>query len=83
MPIKSQERCQPKTALLEFARIRGSTSRPKAKEKPWAPERYLAFVLHAGDNASVRMIDLGEARRIDHTIRPAEGGASKARGWNG
>jgi CHAT domain-containing protein len=56
------------TVMLEIARIRNPNFKAKREEKNKKLEHYLVFVLHAGENADVRMIDLGEAKRIDSTI---------------
>ena len=57
-----------KTALLEFVRINTFNFKAKGKEKRWLPPRYLAFVLHAGRNDRVEMVDLGDAEEIDKAI---------------
>jgi CHAT domain-containing protein len=57
-------------ALAEFVRFPIADFHAVAArgEKSWQPERYMAFVLRAGDPDDVRMIDLGEAGPIDFMI---------------
>jgi tetratricopeptide (TPR) repeat protein/CHAT domain-containing protein len=60
---------EPGSALVEFVRTRGvrfgiQSEGPKGS----FPARYLAFVLRAGDSASPRLIDLGEAEPIDRLV---------------
>jgi CHAT domain-containing protein len=52
------------TALLEFAGIEASTSKSDGEPE----SSYFAFVLHAGKEDEVAMIDLGDAGRIDEMI---------------
>jgi CHAT domain-containing protein len=40
----------------------------KEQEELWNPAHYLAFILHAGNGESVKMIDLGKADTIDRAI---------------
>jgi tetratricopeptide (TPR) repeat protein len=47
-------------------------------EKSWLPERYVAFVLRAGDPDDVRMIDLGEAEPINLMIADFRAGVTGA-----
>ena len=56
----------PQTALVEFARI--ETIKSKNKDKATQPDRYISFVLHAGDDNPVSMIDLGDADKIDRMV---------------
>jgi CHAT domain-containing protein/tetratricopeptide (TPR) repeat protein len=57
-------------ALVEFVRFPVFDFRavPARGDERWKPERYVAFVLCAGDPDDVRMIDLGEAGPIDLMI---------------
>lgn len=55
-------------ALIEFARIRYYNFNARGKEDIWQSPHYLAFVLHAGKDNQVELIDLGEANRIDNAI---------------
>jgi CHAT domain-containing protein/tetratricopeptide (TPR) repeat protein len=57
-------------ALVEFVRFPIADFHAVAArgEKSWQPERYLAFVLRAGDPDEPRMIDLGEAEPIERMI---------------
>jgi CHAT domain-containing protein len=57
-------------ALVEFVRFPVLDFRavPARGEEPWNPDRYVAFVLRAGDPDDVRMIDLGEAGPVDRMI---------------
>jgi CHAT domain-containing protein len=54
----------PKTALIEFARIRDWNF----NEEKWTSHRYLAFVLQAGKGDAISLIDLGEADLIDQKV---------------
>jgi CHAT domain-containing protein len=57
-------------ALIEFVRfpVFDFQAVPARGEPRWKPARYLAFVLLGGAPDEVRMIDLGEAERIDRLI---------------
>ena len=55
------------SALVEFARIRVADF--KAGRNSWLPDRYLAFIIHDDPNAPVRLVDLGEADKIDQAIQ--------------
>ncbi|MBW1749324.1 MAG: CHAT domain-containing protein, partial [Deltaproteobacteria bacterium] len=57
-----------KTVLVEFARIARFNFKATGKQKQWLPDRYLAFILHAGKGDSVEIIDLGPADRIDKAV---------------
>jgi CHAT domain-containing protein/tetratricopeptide (TPR) repeat protein len=57
-----------KTVLVEFARIGRFNFKATGKQKRWLPDRYLAFILHAGKGNQVEMIDLGPADRIDKAV---------------
>jgi CHAT domain-containing protein len=67
-------------ALVEFVRFRVSDFRAVRTlgEKRWQAERYVAFVLRAGDPDDVRMIDLGEAEPIDRLIADFRAGVTGA-----
>jgi len=56
------------TALIEFARIKKVNFKVKGKEKLWSNDIYLAFVLHSGKGNSPKLIDLGDAEKIDNMI---------------
>jgi tetratricopeptide (TPR) repeat protein len=56
----------PQTALVEFARI--ETIKSENKDKATRPDRYISFVLHAGDGNRISMIDLGDADKIDRMV---------------
>lgn len=57
-----------KSVLIEFARIGTFNFKAVGKEKKWGPDRYIAFVLHAGPGDRVGLVDLGEAGKIDKAI---------------
>ena len=57
-----------KTVLVEFARIGRFNFKATRKQKAWLPDRYLAFILHAGKGDRVEIIDLGPADRIDKAV---------------
>ena len=57
-----------KTVLVEFARIGRFNFKATGKQKKWLPDRYLAFILHAGKGDRVELIDLGPADRIDKAV---------------
>ena len=53
--------------LLEFVRFRLFDFQ-ESKKKQWQPARYVAFVLPAGEENAVQMVDLGTADEIDQLI---------------
>jgi CHAT domain-containing protein/tetratricopeptide (TPR) repeat protein len=60
-------------ALIEYVRFRETALRetsdpPSPAEESTTPERYLAFVLRADDDA-VEVVDLGDADHIDSLVR--------------
>jgi len=57
-----------KTVLVEFTRIGQINFKATGKQNIWLPERYLAFILHAGKGDRVEIIDLGPADRIDMAV---------------
>jgi tetratricopeptide (TPR) repeat protein/CHAT domain-containing protein len=58
------------SVLVEFVRFDVFDFRavPARDQRSWKPARYLAFVLPAGRPDDVRMVDLGEAERIDRLL---------------
>jgi len=56
------------TVLLEFARIGMFNFKAKGKEKKWGPDHYVTFVLHAGKEGKVGLVDLGNAGEIDKAV---------------
>jgi len=58
------------STLVEFVRvpIYDFAAVALRGELPWKPERYLAFILAAGESEDVVMVDLGEADAIDALI---------------
>jgi len=60
----------PGCALVEFVRcqIRDFKALAVQGQPRWQPARYLAFVLLAGAAHQVRLLDLGDAARIDRLI---------------
>ena len=69
--------------LLEFAKIERFNFKAKGEEKKWLSPRYIAFILHAGKEARVGMIDLGEALKIDRAIAEFKKENSKIRDIKG
>ncbi|MFN6472447.1 MAG: CHAT domain-containing protein [Nostoc sp. SerVER01] len=59
------------STLVEFVRfdVFNFQTLPGREEAQWQPERYLAFVLPAGQPDAVQMIDLGAAETIDNLIQ--------------
>ena len=55
----------PDSVLVDFAFIRAFDYHDRTK---WLPPGYLAFVLPAGPEAKVRLVDLGPAEPIDRTL---------------
>ena len=51
---------------MEFARIK--TIKPENKAISALLDRYIAFVLHAGDASRISMVDLGDADSIDKLV---------------
>ena len=78
-----------RTALVEFARVNMCNFDSRGRRARWLPARYLAFVLPAGRNGEVRMLDLGDAGAIDAAVtrlktevaspRPGSAGAEAGR----
>ncbi|MEW6266100.1 MAG: CHAT domain-containing tetratricopeptide repeat protein [Thermodesulfobacteriota bacterium] len=56
------------SAMLEFARVDVHDFQAKDKTKRWLPAHYLVFVLPAGREARVSLIDLGPAEIIDLAV---------------
>ncbi|MEA3428586.1 MAG: CHAT domain-containing tetratricopeptide repeat protein, partial [Thermodesulfobacteriota bacterium] len=56
------------SVLVDFAKIPIVDFHPKSKENQQVPWHYLAFVLFPGNPDDVRLIDLGDAERINKTI---------------
>jgi tetratricopeptide (TPR) repeat protein len=65
-------------ALVEFVRFHAFDFKAvRARgERHWQPARYLAFVLRAGADEQVRMIDLGEAEPIDRLVAAFRAGVT-------
>jgi len=57
-----------KTVLIEFARIHTYNFEAKGKEKHWLPPRYISFSVHSGKGKNIKMIDLGNAEKIDMAV---------------
>lgn len=60
------EALPPQTALVEFARI--ETINLSGSGDKELPARYISFVLHAGDDDRISMVDLGDAEKIDTLV---------------
>lgn len=58
----------PNSTLVEFFRFVPYRFEAKGKEPRWESERYIAFIIQAGEPERVQMIDLGEAEEIDELI---------------
>ncbi|MGQ0572264.1 MAG: CHAT domain-containing protein, partial [Armatimonadota bacterium] len=58
------------SVLVEFARVPifDFVARAAQGDPEWAPDRYLAFVMAAGEPDGVQMVDLGEVDPIDQQI---------------
>lgn len=56
----------PQTALVEFVKI--ETNKSEDNKKTTEQDRYISFVLHAGDGNQVDMVDLGNADKIDQMV---------------
>ncbi len=56
------------SALVEFVRPRTFDFAATHGQPKWKSARYLAFVIRTGDGQTARMVDLGEAERIDGAI---------------
>lgn len=59
------------STLVEFVRfdVFDFQALPGREEAQWQPERYLAFILPAGQPDAVQMVDLGAAETIDNLIQ--------------
>lgn len=71
------------TILLEFARIEMYNFKGKENEVRSLPSRYIAFLLYAGKEGRVKMIDLGDASKIDDTVARFKVGMSQVKDVNG
>jgi CHAT domain-containing protein/tetratricopeptide (TPR) repeat protein len=75
------------TVLIDIARFDPFDF--QAREKPWRPARYVAWVVPPAGRGDVRLVDLGEASKIDAAVgrvRESLGGAGaaiRARGESG
>ncbi len=60
----------PDSVLIEFVRYHAFNFHavPRQSKRQWNPARYLALVLPAGQPATIHLVDLGEAQRIDVLI---------------
>ena len=56
------------SVLVDFAKIRLLDFKAKGQRTRWGPDRYLAFVLHAGQGNRVSLLDLGQASPIDGAV---------------
>lgn len=56
------------TVLVEFARVGFFNFKTRARDQDGHPLHYLVFILSAGEEGRVELIDLGEAADIDRTI---------------
>lgn len=56
------------SVLLDFVRTGVYNFESVKPSERWLPDRYLAFVLHAGKPGRVGLIDLGEAKKVDDEI---------------
>jgi tetratricopeptide (TPR) repeat protein len=67
-------------ALVEFVcfDVYDFKAVPARGEPEWQPHRYLAFVLRAGADEQVRMIDLGEGDPIDRLVAAFRAGVTGA-----
>jgi CHAT domain-containing protein/Tfp pilus assembly protein PilF len=60
---------EPETALVEYVVVQSANLGAKGIEPLWGSYRYIAFVLHAGEDARPVVIDLGEAEAVDGSVR--------------
>jgi tetratricopeptide (TPR) repeat protein len=56
------------SALVEFARCGTFRFDAKGQDPTWGPDRYLAFVLRAGEGDRVALLDLGDAEVIEQAV---------------
>lgn len=56
------------TVLVDFARISQYNFEDKNNKQTWLPDRYIAFIIHAGNGDKIYWIDLGPADKIDNEI---------------
>ncbi len=73
----------PNSALIEFVQFTPYRFEAKFMERRWEPERFLAFVLSAGEPERVQMVDLGEAEEIEQIIQEFRKWAGGGRGVEG
>jgi CHAT domain-containing protein/tetratricopeptide (TPR) repeat protein len=62
-----RQKLPPGTALVEYVRYRPYLFKSIGNQR-WGKERYLALVLPPGPNATPKVIDLGEAEKIDAAV---------------
>ncbi len=56
------------TAMVDFARVSQYNFENKNDGQTWLPDRYIAFIIHAGNGDEIGWIDLGPADEIDNKI---------------
>jgi CHAT domain-containing protein len=56
------------TVLVDFARISQFNFKNKNNDQTWLQDRYIAFIIHAGNGDKIDWIDLGAADKIDNKI---------------
>jgi tetratricopeptide (TPR) repeat protein len=71
------------TVLLEFARIEMYNFKVTGNEVRTLPSRYIAFLLYAGKEGRVGIVDLGDASKIDEAVAKFKGEMSNIKDING
>src|SRR5207244_11402964 len=70
-----QRRLPPDTILVEIARFAVNDLAPAARDRPWRPARYAAWVIGRDD---VQVVDLGEALPIERAVAACRAALAEA-----
>lgn len=66
--VKIAQTMPSNTILVDFARISQYNFENKNNDQTWLSDRYIAFIIHAGNGDNIDWIDLGPADEIDNEI---------------
>ena len=66
--IKLAQAIPSNTVLVDFSRISQFNFKNKNNDQTWLQDRYIAFIIHAGNGDKIDWIDIGSANEIDNEI---------------